>query len=210
MSRWSAGPSLKNSSTRISPGLRLNNRTSAMPTIISHPAVPISLACLAGRKHAPLLLLAAGIAGSVLPDADVLGLRLGIPYADLFGHRGFSHSFVFAFLIASLGAAAHRQLKARATIAFAFLFLSIASHGFLDAATDGGLGVAFFSPFSDHRYFFDWRPIAVSPLATSRIFSSRLATVLASEFKWVWLPFLSIACVGLIFRKFAGTRWLGP
>ena len=38
-----------------------------------------------------------------------------------------------------------------------YLFLSTASHGVLDALTDGGLGVAFFSPFDQTRYFFPFR-----------------------------------------------------
>ena len=40
----------------------------------------------------------------------------------------------------------------------------MASHGVLDALTDGGPGVAFLAPFDDTRYFFPWRPIRVSPL----------------------------------------------
>ena len=39
----------------------------------------------------------------------------------------------------------------------------MASHGVLDALTDGGSGVAFLAPFDDTRYFFPWRPIRVSP-----------------------------------------------
>jgi inner membrane protein len=42
-----------------------------------------------------------------------------------------------------------------------------ASHGILDAMTDGGLGVAFFSPFDDTRCFFPFRPIKVSPIGLS-------------------------------------------
>jgi len=34
---------------------------------------------------------------------------------------------------------------------FAYLFLATASHGVLDAMTNGGLGVAFFSPFDNRR-----------------------------------------------------------
>jgi hypothetical protein len=33
------------------------------------------------------------------------------------------------------------------------LFLATAGHGLLDAMTNGGLGLAFFSPFDNHRYF---------------------------------------------------------
>lgn len=58
----------------------------------------------------------------------------------------------------------------RPPMVFLFLFLSISSHGFLDAATDGGLGIAFFRPFSNYRYFFPWNPIVVSPLSVGRFF----------------------------------------
>ncbi len=45
-----------------------------------------------------------------------------------------------------------------------FLFVATISHGILDALTDGGLGVAFFAPFVNTRYFFPWTPIKVSPI----------------------------------------------
>jgi inner membrane protein len=69
-----------------------------------------------------------------------------------------------------------------------YLFLATASHGFLDAMTDGGLGVAFFSPFSNKRYFLPWTPIRVSPIGAGRFFSSRGLDVLRTEFLWIWLP----------------------
>jgi inner membrane protein len=61
----------------------------------------------------------------------------------------------------------------------------IASHGLLDAMTTGGLGVAFFAPFSAERYFFPWRPILVSPIGIERFLSPRGAAVLMSELQWV-------------------------
>jgi inner membrane protein len=69
-----------------------------MPTLITHPAVPLAAALLGGRKISGRLLVA-GIIGSILPDADVIGFRLGIPYGHLLGHRGFSHSIAFALLL---------------------------------------------------------------------------------------------------------------
>jgi inner membrane protein len=54
--------------------------------------------------------------------------------------------------------------------------------------TNGGLGVAFFAPFSNARYFFPWRPIEVSPLGLDFFFSSRALSVLWSEIKWIWIP----------------------
>ena len=67
-----------------------------------------------------------------------------------------------------------------------------ASHGLLDALTNGGRGIGFFAPFSNHRYFFPWRPIQVSPIGVG-FFSSRGLRVLASEAGWIWLPSAIIA-----------------
>lgn len=74
-----------------------------MPTLISHPAIPIALAIAGGRRKVSLRLLLMGIVASVLPDIDTIGLYLGIPYSHILGHRGFFHSILFAFLIALFG-----------------------------------------------------------------------------------------------------------
>jgi inner membrane protein len=82
-----------------------------------------------------------------------------------------------------------------------YLFLATASHGFLDAMTDGGLGVAFFSPFDNHRYFFPWRPIRVSPIGIGRFFSPRGLDVLQSELLWIWLPAGLLALLAWLWRR---------
>lgn len=76
-----------------------------------------------------------------------------------------------------------------------YLFLATASHGVLDAMTDGGLGVAFLSPFNNRRYFFSWTPIRVSPIGIGNFFSSRGLAAMHSELLWVWIP--AAALVGL-------------
>jgi inner membrane protein len=68
------------------------------------------------------------------------------------------------------------------------LFLATAAHGVLDAMTTGGLGVAFFSPWNPERYFFGFRPIAVSPIGIKAFFSGVGLRVLGSEALWVGLP----------------------
>jgi inner membrane protein len=55
--------------------------------------------------------------------------------------------------VALIGACVHRSLDSSFGIAFAFLFLAAASHGVLDAFTNGGLGIALFWPWSGARYF---------------------------------------------------------
>jgi inner membrane protein len=147
-----------------------------MPTILTHPAVAVAL-------RVPRRLAVAAVALSILPDIDVLAFRLGIPYGSTFGHRGFTHSIAFAAAASGLAALAVRGDRR----VFALLFACAASHGLLDAMTNGGRGIAFFSPFSNHRYFLPWRPIRVSPIGALD------AAVLWSEVKWVWAPAIAIA-----------------
>jgi inner membrane protein len=142
---------------------------------------------------------------AVLPDLDVFAFALDIPYAHALGHRGFSHSLSFAAL-AGLGAAVifFRQ-PARFSRSWwrttAILALAAGSHGLLDAFTDAGLGIGFFIPFDDSRYFFPWRPLATSPIGVTAFFSWRPLAILASEFVWVWLPVLACAGLALLGRK---------
>jgi inner membrane protein len=137
-----------------------------------------------------------GMACSVIPDLDVIGFRFGIRYGDFCGHRGFTHSFLFAALLASaVMLVAFRRASpglGRLSI-WIYFFLATASHGFLDAMTDGGLGVAFFSPFHNHRYFLPLRPIHVSPIGAGRFFTHRGLDVFQSELLWIWLPAALVA-----------------
>jgi inner membrane protein len=87
-----------------------------------------------------------------------------------------------------------------------YFFLATASHGLLDAMTDGGLGVAFFSPFATTRYFLPWRPILVSPIGVTRFFSPRGLAVLRGEIFWIWLPAAILAFCSYVFHRFRGPR----
>jgi inner membrane protein len=142
--------------------------------------------------------------GSLLPDVDVIGFRFGIRYADFWGHCGFTHSLLFATLLAALivGIGFRRGvLGMQPPLVWAYLFLVTASHGLLDAMTDGGLGVAFLSPFDNHRFFLPWTPIRVSPIGVGRFFTSRGLVVLKSEVLWVWLPVILLMTVAQLVRQ---------
>ena len=67
--------------------------------------------------------------------------------------------------------------------------------------TDGGLGVAYFAPFSNRRYFLPWRPIPVSPISVARFFDARGLQVLAGEIVWIWLPCAALAAAGRLARR---------
>ena len=169
-----------------------------MPTIISHPAVLLALRPV---FRLPASVYIFGAFCSVLPDIDVLGFRYGIQYGDLFGHRGFTHSLFFAGVISALLTILITFTQHRFRLhVFLFLFLCTVSHGILDAFTDGGLGVAFFSPFSNERYFFPWRPLRVSPIGIGNFLSGPFLGVLGSEFVFVWLPCAGIFLVSVFMR----------
>lgn len=175
-----------------------------MATPLSHPAVPLALAIALGPDVVPPGLLALALACAVLPDVDALGLWLGIPYEHPFGHRGFTHSLPFAAALAGAGSLLAPALGADPLTAFGVLLVSAASHGLLDAMTNGGLGIAFFSPFSNRRSFLPWRVIEVSPLRPSALFSRRGLRVLRSEMRWVWVPCGMVALLGWVLRDMAG------
>jgi len=133
-----------------------------------------------------------GILCSIVPDADVLGFAFGIKYEDFWGHRGFSHSLLFALLLGILITFIFYRkqfsFKKESFLLILYFTFCTASHGILDAMTTGGLGIAFFSPFDDTRYFFPWRPIQVSPIGASKFFSIWGLKVLLSELIWVIIP----------------------
>ena len=81
-----------------------------MASALSHPAVPLAIAVAAGSAAVPLRLTLAACVASVLPDVDALGYWAGIPYDAPLGHRGFTHSLVFAALVAVGCAAFARRL----------------------------------------------------------------------------------------------------
>ena len=173
-----------------------------MPSAFGHALFG---SALGAAFRAPRGLIIAAAACAAAPDLDVIGLRLGIPYEAVLGHRGFSHSLVFAALLGAAAALTLRALarpEARPPLArtFALLFLATASHGLFDALTDGGLGVALLSPFDEARYFLPWRPIVVSPLGVTRFFGARGLPVLRSELLWVGTPSLLLLAAARLSR----------
>ena len=154
-----------------------------MPTVFTHALVGAAVAGASPKatQRTRLVLLCAFVA--VLPDADVLAFSLGIPYAHPLGHRGLSHSIPFALAAGwALSRVAFRHDPNRAWLAIA---AAMASHGLLDAFTNGGLGIGLLLPFWDARFFFPWRPLEVSPIGASNFFAGDALRVLASEARFV-------------------------
>lgn len=165
-----------------------------MPTIITHTVVAVAAGKAFTKGPMPRNFWRAAIVSSVIADGDVLAFFFGIPYAHFFGHRGFFHSIFFAFMLsialASIFWKHARPFSRQWWQYFLFFFLVGSSHGILDAMTDGGLGIALLSPFDNHRYFFPWTPIVVSPIGLSGFFSHWGLMVMISEITYVWAPLL--------------------
>ena len=140
-----------------------------------------------GRWRWTILLAAVSFA----PDLDVLGFALGVPYDAPFGHRGALHSLAFAALTGCVVALAARVSGLPGLRILCSTSVVMASHGILDAFTDGGRGVALLWPFTDARYFAPWRPIPVSPIGPA-VFSGRGLHVIFYE-ALLFSPLLVVA-----------------
>lgn len=134
---------------------------------IGHLAIGLAAARLHHQRRpdvpgfAPLVLVYTAL--SFLPDADVLGFGWGIPYGHAFGHRGAAHSTVLALGL-GLVAAFHFARSKRPAWPVLLVAATVASHGLLDAFTDGGKGIALLWPLTEERFFAPWRPIPVAPI----------------------------------------------
>lgn len=142
---------------------------------------------------------------SLAPDLDVVSFALGVPYGAPWGHRGATHSPAFAALVAVAVAGVAlvaRWPARRAAWLFVCAFVVVASHGVLDALTDGGKGVAFAWPFGARRYFLPWRPIPVAPIGGA-VLGARGRAVMLAECVY-FAPFAIGALVP--WRRLSGRR----
>ncbi len=168
-----------------------------MPTIITHAIVGLSAAKVVEKSNTPKRFLFLSLVCPLIPDLDMIGYNLFyIPIGHTLGHRGFFHSPVFcailALLISSLFFRQNKIFSKAWRWHVLFFFFLIASHGILDAMTDGGRGVAFLSPFSNERFFFPWRPIEVSPISVQAFLGSRGLRVIGGEQLWIFFAVFSV------------------
>jgi inner membrane protein len=175
-----------------------------MASAFGHGYSGVMLGSILYWRSMPIRFWLASALLAILPDIDAIGFFLGIPYGSTFGHRGFTHSILFA-LLAGFAAAYWIELYHRGSrmwwLLAAYFFLVVLSHPILDAMTTGGLGVAFFSPFSNERYFFPWRVIQVSPIGVGSFFSEWGRRVMLSEAQWIGLPLLFVWLIIYTIRR---------
>lgn len=178
-----------------------------MASAFGHACAALTLGKVYSGKKLPFSFWVLSIICAIIPDADVIGFKFNMAYASTFGHRGFTHSILFALImgvIATWILVRINPINRKQVWKFvAYFFLVTLSHPLLDACTTGGLGVAFFSPFSNQRYFFPWffRRIKVSPIGVDSFFSDWGLKVLFSEFIWIGLPSMVIIAITYLIRK---------
>ena len=166
-----------------------------MASLFSHLAIGATttkIATTTTRIQGSMKLLMIAMICSAMPDLDVLAFDLGIPYEHWLGHRGFTHSFFFAgiWAIAMMVFFFRDEIRSAGNglVYFLLLFVTTASHGVVDAMTNGGRGIGFWIPFSDERFFLPFRPIQVSPLSVDSFFGEWGRRVILSEMVWIILP----------------------
>ena len=160
-----------------------------------------------GKKLGNRAMLWGAIAGTI-PDLDVIGNIFMDEINSLAFHRGITHSISFSLLFGLLLTRIcypKTALLSKTGILYSLYFaLCTLSHALLDAMTTGGLGVAFFAPFENSRYFLPWREIQVSPIGASKFFSEWGLRVIKSELIWIGIPSLILLALGFIRQKVWG------
>jgi len=173
-----------------------------MATLLTHPFIAVVVLPWFKAQPRSKTILFIGILLTLFPDADVIGFHYGIPYEHWLGHRGLSHSIFFALLLATvLSLITAKWLGASRRSVGIFYFLCLISHGLLDALTNGGLGIAFFAPFNNQRYFFPFQPIDVATLSIKRFFTLDGLSVIKSELVFIWLPGLLLLWIRAFMLK---------
>lgn len=182
-----------------------------MPAALTHGIVAIAAGRTAFRRTMPRRFWPLAILCSAAPDIDVGLMHYGVAYDDLWGHRGMTHSLVFAV---ALGFVVTTWLfrdwatfgRRRWWTLLVFFTLITASHGFLDAFTNGGLGIAFFAPFDTTRSFMPWTPIEVSPIGLGGFIRCGGLQTLVSEMLWIWLPVVGGCAIIAVAQRLVRAR----
>lgn len=174
---------------------------------MASPMTHCFLGFLGARSAAMWRLWPLSLFCAALPDIDGVIPRLAarLFHAHLSGmlwsHRGFSHSLFFALLAGTLAALyARKVLRCDRSLPFLGLyFLAItASHGLIDAITNGGEGIMFLAPFYSERYACPFAPVPA--LRARQWLGAQGVITFGRELLWIWLPVV-FGYLGLQLRR---------
>lgn len=134
----------------------------------------------------------------LLPDLDLLGGVFGVSPDGPLGHRGLTHSLVFAAAVALLIALIAWGRKARPGPIALWTFLAVGSHGIVDMLSSQGHGPMLFWPFTTETWLFAWRPVPGVATASEYFSLHAIPTFLTEAV--IFSPFLVYA-LWVAFRK---------
>ncbi len=172
-----------------------------MATIYTHAVVGLGLGRLYAARPMPWAYWGLTALLPIVPDLDVFS---EYAYGSSLGHRGISHSLLFALLLSVVvTAVTFRWFRTKWWSLLILFFAIIASHGLLDAMTRGGENIPFFWPFGG-RYG-NWGPLIVSDIAFDLPDPTRSRAIRA-ELLWVWLPMAVAVAVAMLCRHWTRRR----
>jgi inner membrane protein len=154
-----------------------------MATLYTHPVVGLTLARLYAKRPMPWAYWGLAAVLPMVPDLDAFSTAV---YGGPLGHRGITHSLVFALGLSVITASlTFRYFRTSWWGLTGLFFLMIASHGLLDAMTWGGAEIPFFWPLPG-RYG-NWGPLPVSNIGLDWP-NRRFLEIFSRELLWIWLP----------------------
>lgn len=179
-----------------------------MPSSFTHAIAGVALASPLAKSPVPRRLWAAAGVCAALPDIDLLWGR-DVPSGSWLAHRGVTHSLAFAVLLGTAAAALCFRDRRFAAVRWRYtvaLVIATASHGFLDSLAVYGAPVAFFFPFTNHRYLLPWRIFGSQYLPWPRSTFHRVLRVVKNEVLWVWLPSVVLLSITTALRRARPTK----
>jgi inner membrane protein len=171
-----------------------------MASLLAHAAIPALLLPLVTptiRRVAPgrgleRRLAVVAVVLAIWPDADLASLVFEVRPNEPRGHRGLTHSLIVAAVVSLLaGGALFRALRLGSRpwwLVVAFLFGASASHGLLDAATAGDIGVALFAPITNARFAFPFKLVPSCPMGLDEYLGRFGMLTFANEVLYVVIP----------------------
>jgi inner membrane protein len=167
-----------------------------MATLYTHTFVGLGLARLYADRPMPWAYWGLAALLPIVPDLDVFSTA---DYGTPLGHRGITHSLVFALSLGAVAAAAvYRKCRVRWWSLAALFFAIVASHGLLDALTAGGENIPFFWPLAERHG--NWGLIPVSDIAFD-LPDPRYSRAIRGELLRVWLPVGLVVGLAMAYRR---------
>lgn len=163
-----------------------------MATIFTHAALPL----LATGGSALSLRQRVGIAAvACLADLDLIGVVFDIRPDALWGHRGATHSLLFALVLTGIAGVFARPLRG-------WLLFAALSHPLVDLLSEFESGVALLAPWHERFHFFV-RPVPALPLGVNELLGAHGVLVLLNEVLLIVVPFM------LLMAIWRSTSWRG-